>query len=303
MVRAAHEAGALIAYQAGYSREVLLDALLGYVDVVNVISNNFQRHRFQPRSRYSNMLNVEGFRVYPETAEGMVALSLDSYYRLLNCGLRLAAGAESATGAKSSPVGYNRAYVRTDANPTLPQFLAAWRAGRNFVTCGPMVFLTVNGKGPGEVIELDAAGGQVTVEAEALADQPLTQFDIVVNGKPVPQRTRIVGKQAKLSINVPIREGSWIAARCVDRDELLTDEELSAYDEGRAAQPTRLRFAHTSPVYVTVGGKGARLPPAIEEATRMLAAFESFALREAAETYRDELKSALIAARERLNTP
>src|SRR5690606_17918576 len=128
---------------------------------------------------YSNPLNVEGFPNYPETPEGMMNMSLEWYYRLLNCGLRLAAGAESATGAKSTPVGSNRAYVRAGENPTYQQFLEAWKAGRNFVTCGPMLFMTVNGREPGETIALDAPG-EVTVEVEALADQPLTHLEVVV---------------------------------------------------------------------------------------------------------------------------
>ena len=35
----------------------------------------------------------------PNTPEGMMRMNTDTYYRLLNCGLRLAAGAGSATGA------------------------------------------------------------------------------------------------------------------------------------------------------------------------------------------------------------
>ena len=115
-VRAAHKQGALVCYQAGWSPEVLVDALAGYVDVVNVCNNNFHRHSFQPRKRYSNLLEVEGLPEYPNTAEGMLRMNNETYYRLLNCGLRLAAGAGSATGAKATPVGYNRAYVRAGKN-------------------------------------------------------------------------------------------------------------------------------------------------------------------------------------------
>jgi len=43
------EKGALNCYQSGWSREVLVDALLGLVDVVNVCNNNFHLHRYQPR--------------------------------------------------------------------------------------------------------------------------------------------------------------------------------------------------------------------------------------------------------------
>ena len=39
--------GALVCYQSGWSREVLIDALLGFVDVVNVCNNNFHMHRYR----------------------------------------------------------------------------------------------------------------------------------------------------------------------------------------------------------------------------------------------------------------
>ena len=71
----------------------MIDALLGYVDVVNVCNNNFHRHKYQPRKRYSNLLNVDGFPEYPNTPKGMIQMNCETYYRLLNCGLRLAAGA------------------------------------------------------------------------------------------------------------------------------------------------------------------------------------------------------------------
>lgn len=304
LVRSAHQAGALVAYQAGYSREALLDALLGYVDVINVCSNNFHRHRFQPRSRYSNMLNVEGLPVYPDTAEGMMRLSMESYYRLLNCGLRLAAGAESATGAKNNPVGYNRTYVRAGENPTLADYLDAWRAGRNFVTCGPMLFLKIDGRHePGDTIELPAEGGELTIEVEAIADQPLTSLEVVVNGRVIAARPEIQGSIAKLTTRATLAEGSWIAARCTERDDLLTDDELAAYDTGENARPARLRFAHTSPVYVTVGGRGPRVEQAIAEAGRMLDAFEKFAMQTAGRQYHDELRQAVQQARERLARP
>ncbi len=106
------EQGAIVHYQGGWSREVGLDALLGLVHSVNVCNNNFHLHRFQPRQRYSNLLEVAGFPDYPDTDVGMLQMNTDTYYRLLNWGLRLAAGAGSAIGVKQVPMGYNRAYVK-----------------------------------------------------------------------------------------------------------------------------------------------------------------------------------------------
>jgi hypothetical protein len=296
-VKSAREQNGLVCYQAGWSREVLIDALLGYVDVVNVCNNNFHRYKYQPRKRYSNLLNVEGFPDYPNTPEGMIRMNFETYYRLLNCGLRLAAGAGSATGAKSTPVGYNRAYVRAGSNPTLPEFLEAWRKGRNFVTNGPMVFLrTEENQRPGDTINLPSGGGTVSLQITAHSEQPLRSLELVANGG-------VVGKanigpeqfEAKLNLSLPIREGSWIGARCIEEDGFLSNEQLSRYNKGGSLpeKPCRLRFAHTSPIYVTVGGNGPSVTSSVQEARKMLKSFERFARRTAAGEYLDEILEAL----------
>lgn len=302
-VKEARRQGALVCYQAGWSREVLPDALLGYVDVVNVCSNSFQRYRYQPRAQYSNLLGVKGFPEYPNTAEGMMRMNLDTYYRLLNCGLRLATGAESAAGVKSNPAGYNRAYVRTGSarsgrGPTIGQFREAWRAGRNFVTNGPMIFLTANGsREPGDTIALPREGGEIDVKATAVCDQPLRSLEIVVNGEVAAAGVSSVETRLRL------RESAWMAARATAEDGFLTDSELERYrsesDLG-GERPTRLRFGHTSPIYVTVGGAAVRVSRSVEEARRMLDAFGSFARATARERYRAEILEALAAARQRL---
>ncbi len=304
VLRAAREQGALICYQAGWSREVLLDALLGLVDVVNVCNNNFHRHKFQPRRQYSNLLNVPGFPEYPDTPEGMMQMNTDTYYRLLNCGLRLAAGAESATGAKTTPAGYNRAYVRVEESTSLPPFLNSWRAGRNFVTDGPMVFLKVNtSKGPGDVIAFPAGGGALQVHAEALCNQPLRSLEIVMNGK-VVARAAMGSKAFKENLDTTLKadKGAWLAARASAEDRLLSDEELARYVkiEGKPEEPCRLLFGHTSPVYVTVDGADAAVSESLREATQMLEAFERFAVKTAAEPYQAELTNAVGIAREKL---
>lgn len=298
-VAAARADGALICYQGGWSREALLDALLGYVDVVNVGDNLFHRYKFMPRSRYSNLLNVPGLPAYPSTDDGMLRLATESYYRLLNCGLRLAAGAGSATGVKSSPPGYNRSYVKVGADATVRDFLASWRQGRNFVTNGPMLFLTADDRHePGDTIELPATGGEVRVRVQALSDQPLRSLAIIVNGQ-----TIATTGHGELEARVPIKEGSWIVAIATAEDRSISDADLARYalpNRLGGEMPTRLRFAHTSPIYVTVGGKGARVDAAIGEARRMLDAFEDFARKTAAPEFQQEILHAIAAARQRL---
>lgn len=292
-VKFARRHSALICYQAGWSREVLIDALLGYVDVVNVCNNNFHRHKFQPRKRYSNLLAVDGFPDYPNTPQGMIQMNFETYYRLLNCGLRLAAGAGSATGAKTTPVGYNRVYVRAGENPTLSEFLAAWRKGRNFVTNGPMIFLrTEDDQRPGDTVALPPEGGTVLFEVTARSEQPLRSLEIVANGKVVGSANIGVKQyEARLSVSLAVDEGTWVAARCTEEDQLLSNEQLSRYTRPGSLpeEPCRLRYAHTSPICVTVGARGPYVTSSVQQAEKMLKAFERFARKTASREHLPEI--------------
>jgi hypothetical protein len=290
--------GALVCYQGGWSREVLIDALNGCADVVNVCNNNFHRHKFQPRSIYGNLLGISGFPVYADTPEGMMQMNTDTYYRLLNCGLHLAAGAGSAVGAKSTPIGYNRTYVRADANATMSEFLQLWSEGRNFVTNGPMVFLsTTDGNRPGDEIDLPSGGAQITFEVEAFTEQPMRTLEIVANGQVVAD-ANLAAEQyyAQLSTAIDINEGMWIAARCTEEDLLLSSDEMEAYRQGSGTfrkEPCRLRFAHTSPIYVTVDGQDANVLSSITEVNQMLDAFETFAIERTNPAYLQEILDAI----------
>jgi len=306
-LRYAVQAGAIVHYQGGYAREVGLDSLLGCVHTVNVCNNNFALHRFQPRSRYSNLLEVPGFPIYPNTDVGMMRMNTDTYYRLLNWGLHLAAGAGTATGVKKAPVGYNRAYVRVGSSASLEEFYAAWKAGKNFVTNGPMLFLTTSGgRRPGDTISLPAEGGTVQVQVEALANQRLTAVEIIVNGEvaaslDVKDEHRVQG-----TVPLQIEAGAWIAARATARDELLSDQELRAYADHRDRKQkqfasSRLRFAHTSPIYVEVAGRGCAVPASIQEGLQMLDRFEAFAKANARAAYQQSIQSALAHARRELH--
>jgi len=307
-LRYAAEAGAIVHYQGGYSREVGLDALLGCVHTINVCNNNFALHRFQPRSRYSNLLEVSGFPIYPDTDAGMMRMNTDTYYRLLNWGLRLAAGAGTATGVKKAPVGYNRAYVRLKPQATLEEFNAGWKAGKNFVTNGPMLFLTTSdGQRPGDTIRLPAKGGTVYVQVEALADLSLTSVEVIVNGEVAASLEADEEGYVEGSVSLKIEQGSWIAARATACDELLSNQELEAYDDHRDRKqkqfaPSRLRFAHTSPIYVEVDGRGCAVPASINEGLQMLDQFEVFAREKGNPKYQKSLDSALRLARQELQS-
>ena len=119
-----------------------------------------------------------------------------------------------------------------------------------------MLFLeTKDGHRPGDTIELPAEGGRISFTVTAVADQSLTSLELIVNGRPI-QLTVGSARKAAAKTTLEFTQGSWVAARCTVRDDLLTEGQLAAYDNSRGnlpQKPCRLRFAHTSPVYVSVG--------------------------------------------------
>ena len=192
------------------ARELVADAALGVVDSVDVLS--------------------------PFEDEGAVYL----YHRLLSCGLRLAATAGSdvflsfrhGPDVASNPPGWCRVYAQLgDAPLSVAAFQDAVRAGRTLVTNGPWLTFTVDGEGPGAVLD-GPAGRRLRVKAAVDGVDELT----------------IVGPDGVLATGGPSVDASvvvdtptWIAA--VARGG---PHPLSAND--------RL-LAHTTPVYVDVDGR------------------------------------------------
>lgn len=178
---------------------------------------------------------------YPGRA-GFARYVFDLYYTYLNAGLRVPASAGSANGVIHNPLGYNRSYAYHEGRFTPERWWAAQKEGRNFVTNGPMLFLKVNGKLPGAVIE---GAREVSVQIEAIAGSELESVELIVDGTVV--RTLVASAdplRVFSSTKVPVKPGGWLAARCFQKS------------------PATIRFAHTSPVYF--GRAPRRSPEALD---------------------------------------
>ena len=90
-----------------------------------------------------------------------------------------------------------------------------------------------------------------------------------------------------------ISEGAWIAARCVVRDDWLSDNELAVYRNGEYQYPGRIRFAHTSPIYVRVGGRGAAVRRSLEEGLKMMDQLAAYTRTNAAPDYLEPTLTAI----------
>jgi hypothetical protein len=196
------------------------------------------------------------------------------WYRLLNCGFRLPAGAgtDAMTNFASlrGPVGMNRVYVMSGAPLEHRRWLAALKAGRSFATNGPLLGMTVDGTGLGGEVRLPAGGGEVTVGVRLRSNVPVDHLELVQNGKVVREIPLADDRRSATdTVRVPVERSGWLLLRA--RGD-------------RAAYPTLdlFPYATTSPVYLTVGGQPAR---SAEDARYFIAWIDR--MRAAVEAHRD----------------
>jgi TolB protein len=172
------------------------------------------------------------------------------WYAALNNGLRVAAigGEDSITNLHISRlVGCVRTYVYLGDKPLTP---AAWweaaRAGRSFVTTGPLVELTVEGERPGGTVSLPA-NGRVDVSVRVRSITPLQRVQLVVNGESLQEiPLDLTRTKVDWSGSVSMPRSGWVHVRA---------EGLPAE---RAPLDAVYAQAFTNPVWIRVDEKPVR---------------------------------------------
>jgi hypothetical protein len=131
----------------------------GQVDSVGLANNHMRRDKMYETEAWGK----------PRVADRLPAplgngyWTQEIYYRLLNCGLRVPPSAGSASGVLPNPVGYDRVYVHVGKELTWKTWWEGLRAGRSFVTNGPLLRVRAGGELPGHVFTA-AEGKEVSVE-------------------------------------------------------------------------------------------------------------------------------------------
>jgi hypothetical protein len=183
---------------------------------------------------------VDAIEVHPGTLEQ----NFDDWYKLLNCGIRVPLVGASAKEWNNHPLGFVRTYARLPERESFSysKWIEAVRAGRTFITIGPLLRFTVNGQEAGSVIQLSSPG-TVHVYAEARSLEPFDSLGLIVNGTCVKSvSARGAPSTAILDRKVKLQKNSWLAACCY------------CYDEQHMLS-SLMHSAHTSPVYVEIAGK------------------------------------------------
>src|SRR5439155_25117458 len=121
--------------------------------------------------------------------------SADIWYRLLNAGFRLPAGAGTDAMANFAslhgPVGMNRVFVRSGTPLDYRRWLAALKAGRTFVSNGPLLSFSLDGHEAGAELRFPAGAPahQVVARVSLRSNVPVERLEIVTNGvvlAPIP---------------------------------------------------------------------------------------------------------------------
>ncbi len=167
----------------------------------------------------------------------------DWYYRFLNCGFRL----PISSGTDWWEYDHNRVFVRIEKGFNYESWLGGLRAGRTFVSNGPLLELSVNGMGPGSSF---APAEPVRIVASALSRIPFERLEIIQDGAVIAEKTATGRREARLEHEVSIVRNSWIAARIAGNTLSATGYQV---------------FAHTNPIYLNTGFPSARIQPAARE--------------------------------------
>jgi hypothetical protein len=172
------------------------------------------------------------------------------WYRLLECGIRLPAGAGTDFMANYAslrgPVGLNRVYVPAEGDLSAERFLAALKQGRGVATNGPLLALRVTEAPPGDTLRLEPGTHSLAYRATLRANFPVDHLELVSNGKVVARlEPGAEGRQADVQGSITISESSWILLR--------------AWSDGPRSEVLDIYpYATTSPVYVDVGDRPRR---------------------------------------------
>src|SRR5262249_21564659 len=111
------------------------------------------------------------------------------YYHSLSAGLRIPPSAGSPSGVLPNPVGYNRVYVHVEGALSYEKWWAGLKQGRCFVTNGPLLVCTANGKKPGEVFKVGAGPLEVKVEVTLTSADRVGAVEVVRDGRVVAKIT------------------------------------------------------------------------------------------------------------------
>jgi hypothetical protein len=201
-------------------------------------------HFPNPRAEHAAAIvagNVDGIEMtaWGDLYSGISPYSLSDWYRYLNCGYSVAAVGGTDKMSADTAVGTVRTYARIpEGKPfTYEEWMEAVRRSETFVTYGPLLELSVDGRPMGSRLGIGPSGGTLDVawRAESVT-VPMSRVECVVNGE-IRHSQSVDPDRAQGHWSVKIDRSSWVA--------LLV--------RGRYPDKPEIVAAHSSAVMIEVG--------------------------------------------------
>ncbi len=235
--QAARERGAHIDIEKPFWWDVPAWLALGLANTIGIANNHMCRDSMYEDEAWGKPRDA--VRLPPPRGNGYWTQEI--YYHILNAGLRIPPSAGSAAGVLPNPVGYNRVYVHVDGELTYDAWWESLRAGRSFVTNGPMLRVTANGELPGHVF---SGGEAITLAMHLTARDLVPALEVIYNGT-VVATIPVAERDQHLSAIFPVDRDGWFLVRAI------------------ADVPHTFRFASTAAFYIQRDGA----PPHISRAS------------------------------------
>lgn len=198
------------------------------VDTVGIAHNHMHRGGVYPGEAWGKPRDPARF----PGPHGNGEWTQEIYARILDAGLRVPPSAGSASGVLPNPVGYNRVYAYVGGNGSYTAWSRSVRAGRSFVTNGPLLRVTAGGELPGTVFRARGRPLEVPLEASLISRDPVAEIQIVQNGQVVRRVPARPGSGRQSLGRVRFEASGWFLVRAV------------------ADVPHTYRFASTAPFWV-----------------------------------------------------
>jgi hypothetical protein len=176
------------------------------------------------------------------------------WFLLLNHGYRMPATASTDSnfsGKGTANPGIARVYTLVEGSPSIAAIAQAMKAGRNFVTNGPLLLMQIGGHQLGDVIHLsDLSDFQVNLHAwpSGATSESLARVELIRNGEIA--KVFLTGKQKRdfsAEFNIHETGTAWYIARCFGpNDQVAMTNPI--YFEGRDYAPPQATLAHVTGV-------------------------------------------------------
>ena len=200
-----------------------------------------------------NLLAPLGLVDFIEVLQGG-RLVTEGWYRLLNLGIRVAPAAGTDWPYTDFP-GVVRFFVKVDGPFNLDKWFESFGQGRAFVTNGPTLDFTINGKTMGEELRVKR-GAKLDIAALARLNpdvDSLDRMELVIGGDVTDTIPANGTDSAQLRKQITADRSMWIAVRA----------------HGGKQAANNMTIAHSAPIYIVVDGEPAwnrdKVPETIAE--------------------------------------